>query len=108
MRQAIVEERQKTKDAINIFDDQINQIKNETAQMKAKYQEKIKFARGIQDKILHERVHAQGLTKVFLQKNQLLYFYPVKIRRTQEDLDQKKAELELYQQIINRTFGFIS
>lgn len=24
-----------------------------------------------------------------------------------EDLDQKKTELELYQQIINRTFGFI-
>lgn len=47
------------------------------------------------------------MLKVLQQKNQLLYFYPVKIKRTQEDLDQKKAELELYQQIINRTFGFI-
>lgn len=91
-----MEEKQKTRDVIAVYDDQINQIKSETAQMKAKYQEKIKFSRGIQDEILHERVHAQGLTKVFQQKNNLLYFYPVKIRRTLEDLNQKKAELELY------------
>ena len=76
-------------------------------QMKEKYQQKIKAAREVQDIILHERVQTQGLLKVFQQKNQLLYFYPVKIKRTKEDLDQKKTELELYQQIINRTFGFI-
>ena len=37
----------------------------------------------------------------------MLYFYPVKVNTTQEDLKQKKDELELYQNIINRTFAFI-
>ena len=107
VKEAIAEEKKKTRKQIEVLDNEIHEVQQETQMMKTKYQEKIKLARSIQDKILHERVQTQGLLKIFQQKNQLLYFYPVKIRRTKEDLDQKKAELELYQQIINRTFGFI-
>lgn len=37
----------------------------------------------------------------------MLYFYPVKVRGQQEALERKKQELELYQDIIDRTFDFI-
>ena len=79
VRAAISLEEQNTKQKIVVLDEEISEVQQKMQQEKTKYQEKIKFARGIQDEILHERVQTQGLLKILQQKNQLLYFYPVKI-----------------------------
>ena len=71
------------------------------------YNERIDEARQKQDEIKFERAQITAQLNWYNSQNKMLYFYPVKVIRTQEDLDQKLAECELYQQIINRTFGFI-
>ena len=75
--------------------------------MKANYSQKIEEARQKQDKIRFERAQLNSQLLWYNTQNKMMYFYPVKVNTTKEDLAQKNAELELYQQIINRTFAFI-
>lgn len=37
-----------------------------------------------------------------------MYFYPDKVKNLEESLDRKKEELELYQEVIDRTFKFVT
>ena len=64
MRAAVADERQLTKEKITVLDKEIEEVQKELAKEKVIYQDKIKFSRGIQDKILHERIQVQGLMKV--------------------------------------------
>lgn len=65
IKDAIAEEKKLTRKQIEVLDNEIQEVQQETQLMKTKYQEKIKLARGIQDEILHERVQTQGLLKIF-------------------------------------------
>ena len=64
--------------------------------MKANYNAKIDEARQNQDKIRFERTQLNSQLLWYNTQNKLMYFYPVKVNSTQEDLSQKKDELELY------------
>jgi hypothetical protein len=37
-----------------------------------------------------------------------MYFYPEKVKNLGESLERKKEELELYQEVIDRTFTFVT
>lgn len=37
-----------------------------------------------------------------------MYFYPEKVQILEQNLERKKEELELYQEVIDRTFKFVS
>ena len=69
VKEAIAQEKKETRKQIEVLDNEIHAVQQETQLMKTKYQEKIKLARSIQDEILHERVQTQGLLKIFQQKN---------------------------------------
>ena len=65
VKQAIMEEKKQTRKQIEVLDNEIHEVQQETQKLKTKYQKKIKMARSIQDEILHERVQTQGLLKIF-------------------------------------------
>ncbi len=37
-----------------------------------------------------------------------MYFYPEKVKIMEQNLERKKEELELYQEVIDRTFKFVT
>ena len=37
-----------------------------------------------------------------------MYFYPEKVQTLEQNIERKKEELELYQEVIDRTFQFVS
>ena len=62
----------------------------------------------MQDQICHEKQKILAQLNYLKQKNQLMYFYPIKVQNQNEVLENKKQELKLYEKIIERTFEFIS
>lgn len=37
-----------------------------------------------------------------------MYFYPEKVKVLEQDIERKKEELDLYQEVIDRTFKFVT
>jgi SMC interacting uncharacterized protein involved in chromosome segregation len=62
----------------------------------------------IQDQINHQKHQFQAQLSYLKQKNQLMYFYPDKVKTMEQNLERKKEELELYQEVIDRTFKFVT
>ena len=73
--------------------------------MKQHYNTKIEDARKRHNNIQFERVQINAKLQWYLAQNKMRYFYPVKNKITLERLNQSKAELEVYQEIINSTYS---
>ena len=86
----------------------IEECQEQLTSTRREFQGRIKATYKVQDSICHQKHQLQAQLAFLKQRNALLYFYPVKVKGQRQSLERKKQELELYQDIINRTFGFIT
>ena len=108
IREDIKKEEQRTAEVIEMREEMIAGCQSKITEARQLYAQKIKATHVIQDQINHQKHQFQAQLSYLKQKNQLMYFYPDKVKTMEQNLERKKEELELYQEVIDRTFKFVT
>jgi len=108
IRDEIKQEENRTQQLLQEREDLIEDCSQRIMEARQHYNHKIIETHEGQDQISHQKSQLQAQLKFLQQKNQLMEFYPQKVKNLQESLARKHEELELYQEVIDRCYSFVA